>query len=283
MKKLIYTFCLFYFSTHNLALSQSFGVIGDAGYWNSYSKQVRDSIQKSGVNKLILPGDNLYDTSLNYEDVWSPWTDVDLRFSVVSLGNHYKDIATELAFFNMPGKFYIKDFTDVRFIVLDSETEDVLDQQKSFLIDSLVNSNKKFNIIVFHHPMATISYRHGWRERENFHLALRPILNKYSNKINLIINGHDHIASLFTYNEIPVIVSGAVFESRPAPPFNYVQDGGALVQTKWVNKEGHYWVRLDFESDQELIKVQFIRTDIAEISCSLVIKKKNIYRHRSCR
>ena len=58
---------------------------------------------------------------------------------------------------------------------------------------------------------------------------MRPVLKKWSSKINLIINGHDHIASLFTYDDLPVLVSGAVFESISAPAFSYQQDGGGYV------------------------------------------------------
>ncbi len=265
-----------------MANSQRFAVIGDAGHWNIRAQEVRDSIAVSGITDLVLPGDNLYNTSLEYDDVWSHWREHQLEFSVTALGNHYKSIPEEIRYFNMPSTFYVKDYDDVRFIVLDSETQDVLDQQKSFLIDALEKSTKMFNVLVYHHPMATVSYRHGWKEREEFHMAMRPVIKKYNQKINLIINGHDHIASLFTYDGMAVLVSGAVFESRPAPAFEYQQEGGGYVQTKWVNTVGHYWVELDFDAKKNFIKLGFVRTDKSEVSCLIYIKGQEIYRHQSC-
>ena len=280
MKKLSLLNCLLFFSlTIN---AETFGVIGDAGYWNIHSKSVRDSMIKSDVKSLIMPGDNLYNTSLDYIDVWSPWLRKGFKFSVVSLGNHYSSIQEELDFFQMPNNYFYKDIGNVRFIILDSETLTKLDDQRNFLNEALASSDKNFNVVVYHHPMATISYRHGWKEREAFHLKISPVLKKWSAKINLIINGHDHIASLFTYDELPVLVSGAVFETRPAPAFSYQRDSGEFVHTSWVNSEGFYWIRLDFDVESNWIWINFVRTDKEEVSCSILLKDKNIYRKRNC-
>ena len=264
------------------AFAASYGVIGDAGHWNNNSKGVRDSMISYGVKDLVMPGDNIYDTSLDYDIVWGPWIEKGFKFSVVALGNHYLDIPMEMEFFNMPAKFFYKDFDDTRFIVLDSETMDVLGQQKSFLEDALSSSDKNFNIIVYHHPMASISYRHGWRERESFHLTMRPVLKKWSKKINLIINGHDHIASLFTYDELPVLVSGAVFESISAPAFSYQQEDGGYVLTRWVNNEGYYWVKLDTDISKDLIELTFVRSDVGQESCKVILRSHKVIRHQSC-
>ena len=183
---------------------------------------------------IILPGDNIYDTSLQYTDVWGPWLSENLKPFVVGLGNHHRSIEEEIDFFNMPGKYYSVVEQSIRFIVLDSETLTDLDEQANFLEQELETSKETFNVIVYHHPSATVSYRHGWKEREAFHLKVKPIFDKYEEKINLIINGHDHIASLFTFGEIPVVVSGAVFETRPAPAFNYTREfDGLKVKTIW--------------------------------------------------
>ena len=103
-----------------------------------------------------------------------------------------------------------------------------------------------------------------------------------SSKINLIINGHDHIASLFTYDDLPVLVSGAVFESLPAPAFSYQQDGGGYVLTKWVNNEGYYWVKLLLNNQKDYIELEFIRTDIQERTCKMIIQSRKIFRNIDC-
>ena len=48
-----------------------------------------------------------------------------------------------------------------------------------------------------------------------------PIILKHQQKIAGIIVGHDHLASFIRWEKIPVIVSGAVFQSIPARGVNY--------------------------------------------------------------
>ncbi len=261
---------------------ETYGVIGDAGYWNLHSKKVRDSILNSNVEELILPGDNLYDTSLNYSDVWDNWYSEGLKTSVVALGNHYRSIGEEIDYFDMPGRFFSITKGNVRFIVLDSETMLDIDRQALFLESELNSSKQTFNIVIFHHPPATISYRHGWKERMKFHVAMKPILFENSDRVDLIINGHDHLASLFTYGEIPVLVSGAVFESRPAPAFNYTREDGVAVKTLWTNNEGFFWIRLDFDALKRRIWLNFVRADQDKVSCSIMVSKSSILRRRNC-
>ena len=268
---------------NHAVFAQTYGIIGDAGHWNEYSKNVRDSILHSGVKKLILPGDNIYDTSLQYTDVWGPWLSENLKPFVVGLGNHHRSIEEEIEFFNMPGKYYSIIEQSIRFIVLDSETLSELDEQAIFLKRELEKSEETFNVVVFHHPPATVSYRHGWKEREAFHLKMKPIFDQFNEKISLIINGHDHIASLFTFGEIPVVVSGAVFETRPAPAFSYTRElDGVKVKTVWGNSEGFYWVRLDFDPKRKRIWVNFVRSDEEQVSCSILLLPKQILRRQNC-
>ena len=266
----------------NNSFASSYGVIGDAGHWNVNAQKVRDSILRSGIKKLILPGDNLYDTNLEYQDVWANWTNVGLKPHVVALGNHHKSIEAELAFFKMPKSYYSIVEENIRFIILDSETLTNLDEQFTFLKNELENSTETFNILVFHHPSATVSYRHGWKEREAFHLKILPLLLKYQNRIQLIINGHDHIASLFSFGMIPSLVSGAVFESIPAPVFEYERFDGISIKTRWANTEGFYWARLDFDSKNKRIWVNFVRSDLDEVSCSILLLPGSILRRSNC-
>ena len=280
MKFFTYITCLnFYIS---FALSQSYGVIGDAGHWNKNAKMVRDSIRSSGITKLILPGDNIYDTTLEYEEVWSHWIKKGLDPFVVALGNHYRSIDEELQFFGMPYKYFSISEQGIKFIVLDSETLTELDEQAVFLENELNSGEEIFRVIVFHHPPATISYRHGWKEREAFHLKMSPVFERSKDKINLIINGHDHLASLFSFNNIPVVVSGAVFESRPAPSFDYTREDGAIIKTQWANTEGFYWVRLDFDTKRERIWINFVQAEKDEVSCSILLFKNSILKKSNC-
>jgi len=76
------------------ANTQAFAVIGDAGRTNSNSVSVRNSIARSGIQDLILPGDKLY--SSPYENVWRPWSSFK---SVVAIGNPNDGYQNEINFF----------------------------------------------------------------------------------------------------------------------------------------------------------------------------------------
>ena len=94
------------FSFSCFAKTLTFAVIGDAGLKNKHSEKIRLSIKKSKIKNLILPGDNLYDLSSTYEEVWNDWLEDGFDFSVVALGNHYLSFEEEMNFFNMPGEYF---------------------------------------------------------------------------------------------------------------------------------------------------------------------------------
>jgi 3',5'-cyclic AMP phosphodiesterase CpdA len=252
---------------------QTFAVIGDAGQWNKRSESVRDSILASNVRRLILPGDNIYDLTKTYEQVWSPWSSKGLEFDVVAIGNHRKSYQEEVEFFKMPGEYFEKISGNLRFLVLNSDNTKNVDAQITWLSEKMAEPSPLFTIVVFHHPPATISRFHSWQEKENFQKKLRPILIANSAKINAILVGHDHQASLFTFGQIPVIVSGAVWESRAAQAANHVMDGKLEIKTHWVNSGGFYWVRLDLNDEDQSLLVNFIRTDVAGVSCTILLKR----------
>src|SRR5687767_3277637 len=88
-----------------LAAISSYAVIGDAGMWNENSKMVRDSIYRSSVKDLILPGDNLYNGK-DYDTAWAPWKKLGLNFAFVAIGNHNASYRSEIRYFKMPGEHY---------------------------------------------------------------------------------------------------------------------------------------------------------------------------------
>jgi 3',5'-cyclic AMP phosphodiesterase CpdA len=252
---------------------QTYAVIGDAGHWNKNAQAVRDSILKSQVSHLILPGDNLYDITKSYDWVWSNWSSAGLQFDVVALGNHFKSYAEEMAYFQMPSENYEKIFDNVRFLVLNSNNVKTAEAQVLWLKEKLAEPAPLFTLLVFHHPPATISRYHSWQEKEKFQTLLRPLLLKHADIIDAAIVGHDHQAQLFTFGPLPVIVSGAVWEGRNTVPTNTTMEGKIAIQTHWINKEGYYWVRLDLNDQDQTLWVNFVRGDKDEVSCSILLKK----------
>lgn len=253
--------------------SISFAVIGDAGHPTSKTEQIRLSIQDSNIQNLILPGDNIYDLSLTYDDVWSSWQQ--FKFPIVALGNHHQTYLEEIEYFSMPGEFYLKKFEGINFIVLNSDNTQNINAQVSFFADKIKSVPRTEPLfIVFHHPPATISYRHSWQEREAFHNAIRPILLRYRHKIDAILVGHDHQASIFSYGDIPVIVSGAIFEYFPSRDVDQYIDG-AKAKTIWRFQSGHYWVRLDVDKKNKWNWINFINVDTDTVDCSIRISRSH--------
>jgi hypothetical protein len=237
--------------------SESFAIIGDAGEWNANTRSVLASIQKTSVKKLILPGDNLYSGSTPYEKVWSSWKQAGMRFSIVAIGNHNGGYLKEVAYFKMPGEYYDKNIgSDVKFIVLNSD--DTLSNwiQTGWLEEVLALSHERFIFVVYHHPSLTLSKGNNWREKEEFHNYIRPILFKYRGKITAVINGHDHSAALYHFNDLPVIVSGATHGVREPGTPNNIQEK-IQVRTNWVYDMTPHWVKMTVEDD--FVHLEFVR------------------------
>jgi predicted phosphodiesterase len=261
------------------AFSSTYAVIGDAGHWTDDARRVRSSLLKSKATTLILPGDNLYDTRLEYQQVWSHWTKLGFTFPVVALGNHNRSYVEEMEYFKMPAEFFATVIDETRFIVLNSDNTLTVREQASFLRTQLAAAKEKFVFLVYHHPPVTI--RHNWREKEAFHVLTRPIILEFEKKITAILVGHDHLASLVEMNGIPVVVSGAVFESFLTPARNYT-DQGLTVSTKWVSRGGFYWTRMDVDHAREEVWINFVRSDVEEVSCSARISPRPFLLRNNC-
>lgn len=257
----------------------TFGIIGDAGNWNANSKSVRDSLIIDRVTNLILPGDNIYDLNLDYEDIWKNWIIKGFKFPVVAIGNHTKGYAEEMRFFSMPDEFYSKHIENIHFIVLNSDNNRTAQQQAAFLKTELENSRNKFIFIVYHHP--PFSIRHQWQERKDFQLATRPILIEFKEKITAVLVGHDHIASLIQMDTIPVIVSGAVFESFRIPWID-TSLGELGIKTKWSSSGGYYWTRLDVDKARNQVWINFVGTAGERVKCSARIFPQPILLKNNC-
>jgi hypothetical protein len=271
---------LFFFSFSAISKVWTFGIIGDAGHWNENSKSVRDSLLQDKVIDLIVPGDNLYDPTQTYNDVWKNWKDFGFKFPIVAIGNHTNGYEEEMRYFKMPEEYYSKVIGASRFIVLNSDNVNTVREQTEFLQRELEEANEQFIFLVYHHPPFTL--RHGWREREAFHLATRPLIMNHKKKITSIIVGHDHIASVVKFDEIPVIVSGAVFESFEIPYANHAMEG-IQVQTLWSSKGGFFWTRMDVNDVENTVWINFVSHSKIPVPCSVRISPRPLLVRNNCK
>lgn len=259
----------------------SYAFIADAGVWNSKTQSVRDSIHSAGISKIIMAGDNIYDTRQSYSDVWKSWFNSGFQFPVVAIGNHSRGYAEEMQFFNMPGEFYSWVDSNARFLVLNSDHEDTADRQAVWLAQELEQAHEQFIFIVYHHSPVTLTTRHFWQEKKRFHEATVPVILKHQSKITAILVGHDHIASLVDFAGLPLVVSGSVFESRQSLPVDS-QEHGFSFKTQWLFRAESYWTRLDLSASSGEVWLSFVRANSQEVSCRARIQPKPIVLHARC-
>jgi len=252
-----------------------YAVVADAGNWNDLSKSVRNSIEKAGIHGLILPGDNLYDPFTQYDEVWSHWVKDGFKFDAVAIGNHNLGYKKEIKYFRMPGEFYsVNVAPQVRFVVLNSDNVDNAAAQAEFLANTLIKAPEKFIFIVYHHPSYTISDRHPWTEKGPFQKAIRTVIWKYRSKISALLLGHDHIASVVSFNDLPAIISGAVWELKNVSPVDYT-DQGVHVKTQWLyDQKNPHWTHLSVDTTKGTFTLHFVRAVDSQVTCSVIFSAK---------
>lgn len=210
-------------------------------------------------------GDNLYTTT--YEAVWSSWRRRGFDFPIVAIGNHNDGYVAEERFFEMPGEFYSKQVSNlVRFVVLNSDNTASASQQASFLDSELTQAQEPFVFIVYHHPTYSLSHRHEWQEKRAFQLAVRPVLQRHRSKITALLVGHDHLAMIAHFDDLPLIVAGAIWETRADTPVNDVQDG-VRVSTNWFYNGEPQWAKLEIDRQSHRAIVTFVRSSDDAITC----------------
>lgn len=262
---------------------RTYGIISDAGVWNENSRKVHASMLKSGVFPLIMAGDNLYDTRLRYGDVWDHWKKSGFEFLITALGNHHRSYGEEMEYFGMPSEYFSKVDGSSRFIVLNSDNMRNVDAQIDWFKHELAQAQEQFVFVVFHHSPYTITLFHHWREKEKFQRAVRPLLQQYSGKITALIVGHDHIATLLELGDhgLPMVVSGSVFDERKTIPLNY-RDDGVRVKTRWLFPGGFYWTRMDVNTEESTVWLNFVRSEPDQVSCSARIYPRPMLLRPNC-
>ena len=240
-----------------------FALVGDAGRWNKNTQVLKESLKTYKTYEMVIPGDNLYDGT--YAEAWNPWIQDGFKFPVVAIGNHHETYQKEITFFNMPGEFFSKKYSNdqLQYIVLNSDNKKNINEQMLWLENELLSSTAKQIYLVYHHPSRTVA-SHTWDERKEFQDALTPIISKHRNKITALIVGHDHIAGLIHFNDVPVIISGATQNPRIEKPINSVQSG-ITVRTDLHYDSEPYWVQQTVNKNNS--DFVFIRAKDNKVMC----------------
>lgn len=253
------------------ALGEGFAIIGDAGTINARNVDVsRKSLMHNGVNQLLLAGDNLYEPFATYAQVWEPWRSMGFGFAAVAIGNHNAGYPAEVAYFHMPGEYYSVVHGPARFVILNSDNDNTGPQQAAWLENELNTAKEPLLFVMFHHPPYTTSDFHNWKEKEHFHRAVRPVLQRHSGRINALFLGHDHVASALQMGGINAIISGAAMEQRPIKPVNYRDaDDGSQVTSRWLYNRDQTWAWLRFGAQGPRVDYMDARTE--QVACSIAL------------
>lgn len=177
--------------------SVRFAVIGDSGTGDRHqydiARQMVSVREQFPFDFVIMLGDNIYggdkprDYQDKFEDPYRPLLDAGVSF-YASLGNHDKPSERFYKLFNMNGaRYYTFKKGNARFFALDSNYMDR--QQLDWIEQGLRNSNDRWKICFFHHPLYSDGKFHG--PDVDLRAQLEPLFEKYG--VNISFSGHDHL------------------------------------------------------------------------------------------
>jgi len=249
-----------------------FAVSGDSGVTSRENFELKESIIKEGVNRMILAGDNNY-SGQPYPNIWDHWTQSGVNFDVVAIGNHNRSYAEEVDYFHMPAEYYSMEFgKHIRFIVLNSDNERTANEQTQWFNDQMEKTTEKFVFVVYHHPTYSTSNHHHWWEKEDFQTQMRLSLKKYRNKITALFVGHDHMVSFHEVGTLPMIVSGGGTKARSASAYEYQAGDGTEVKTDWLFNGARTWVKLTVDDTNDTALVDALTVSENNVRCTLKLK-----------
>jgi len=178
--------------------STRFAVIGDSGTGENEQYEVARLMemyrQQVKFDFVIMLGDNIYgshspkDFERKFDQPYKPLLDAGVKF-YASLGNH-DDPNDERLYkpFNMGGeRYYSFRKGDVAFFALDSNYMDP--KQLNWVEQNLRDSQGKWKICYFHHPLYNDGRTHG--PDVDLRTQLVPLFQRYG--VNAVFSGHEHV------------------------------------------------------------------------------------------
>ena len=176
--------------------SVKFLVLGDTGTGSTAQFQVAEQVWKSHqvfpYEFAIMLGDNIYgserpqDFAQKFERPYKQLLDANIPF-YAAIGNHDDPNQRYYKPFGMGGnRYYTYQKKDTRFFVLDSNYMDK--GQQAWLEKELKDSNEKWKIAYFHHPLYSSGDTHG--SEVDLRTIIEPMFIKYG--VNVVFAGHEH-------------------------------------------------------------------------------------------
>ncbi len=176
--------------------SVKFLVLGDTGTGDTAQFQVAAQVWKSRqvfpYEFAIMLGDNIYgserpqDFAQKFERPYKALLDANIPF-YAAIGNHDDPNQRYYKPFGMNGnRFYSYQKKDTQFFVLDSNYMDK--DQQAWLEKELRESNAKWKIAYFHHPLYSSGGAHG--SEIDLRMIIEPLFIKYG--VNVVFAGHEH-------------------------------------------------------------------------------------------
>jgi len=243
----------FFHTSFNENQSIKFIAYGDTrGVWDNWENAsiVAQEIEEEQPYFVLHTGDLVNDGRIA-----SQWIDF---FSISNfihnstiypvLGNHEYYSELYLKYFTTPSNNYWYSFDNgpIHFIGLDSNYKNRYNSNQTlWLIKDLMNNDKPFTIVFFHHPPYS-SGNHG--STYPIRLIWKPLFSFFN--VDIVFNGHDHCYERGRVNGVYYIVTGG----GGAPPY--------YVGEKWwtINSEKthHYCL---ITTNQNVLSFQVKKLD----------------------
>jgi len=177
--------------------STRFAVIGDMGTGDKPQYEVaavmEESRRKTAFDFVLTLGDNIYggssqaDMKKKFEDPYKPLLDAGVKF-YASLGNHDNPNERFYKPFNMDEKrYYSFRKGNAEFFALDSNY--MTPEQVAWLDKALHDSDARWKICYFHHPLYSDARFHG--PDTDLRARLEPIFQ--AGGVRVVLSGHEHV------------------------------------------------------------------------------------------
>lgn len=253
-----------------------FAVIGDWGTGDDdqmgLAKQMIQAHRQEAFDFVIAAGDNIYPNGAGrhfvkkFEQPFADLINDKVNFYAV-LGNHDvedgRQDQMQYPLFNMNRSNYYtirRGNGLVDFFMLDTTDFDAT--QMTWLENSLRDSNAKWKVATFHHPIYSSGKKHG--SNEKLRKQLEPVLVRYG--VHVVFSGHDHFYERTKPQQgIEYFVTGAGGKTRR---------GGVDLKSEFratsYDADNHYML---IEVDEKEIAFKAI-TEQGEIVDNGVIRQK---------
>jgi 3',5'-cyclic AMP phosphodiesterase CpdA len=177
--------------------STRFAVIGDMGTGDKPQYEVAAVMdeyrRRTAFDFVLTLGDNIYggsspaDMKKKFEDPYMPLLDAGVKF-YASLGNHDNPNERFYKPFNMDEKrYYSFRKGNAEFFALDSNY--MTPEQIAWLDKALHDSDARWKICYFHHPLYSDARFHG--PDTDLRARLEPIFQ--AGGVRVVLSGHEHV------------------------------------------------------------------------------------------